>query len=255
MSGRLAGKVAVVAGIGSGIGQGTALCFAAEGAMVIGTDINPDSAGATAALAHEQGHTIDVQAPLDMLDPQAVEALMFGAAERHGGIDILVNAAAVVEFAWVPSMTLEQWRRTMVGELDIVFLSCRAVWPHLIKRGGGAIINFGSIAAYGATKSLPAIAHSAGKGGVRAMTKQLAMEGAPHHIRANSISAGLIDSGSTREALDRVPGFRQAVEDKVMLDRLGRPEDAAWAATYLVSDEATWVTGADFVIDGGMNAW
>lgn len=255
MSGRLAGKVAVVSGIGSGIGQGAALVFAAEGATVIGTDINPDSAGATGARAVEQGYAIEVQAPLDMLDAKAVEALMSGAVERYGGIDILVNAAAVVEFAWISDMTLEQWRRTMVGELDIVFLSCRAAWPHLVARGGGAIINFGSIAGYGATRSLPAIAHSAGKGGVRAMTKQLAMEGAPHRIRVNSISAGLIDSGSTREALDMVPGFRRAVEDKVMLDRLGRPEDAAWAATYLASDEATWVTGADLVVDGGMNAW
>jgi NAD(P)-dependent dehydrogenase (short-subunit alcohol dehydrogenase family) len=99
------------------------------------------------------------------------------------------------------------------------------------------------------------LAHCAGKGGVLAMTRQLAMEGAPpHNIRANTISPGLIVTGATRPVLER-PGFRAAVEEKLMLGRLGQPEDIALAVVCLASNEATWITGADFAIDGGATAW
>ncbi|PZV38797.1 oxidoreductase [Mesorhizobium kowhaii] len=255
MAGRLKDKVAVVTGIASGIGSGTAITFASEGATVVGVDINVDGATQVASIARDRGLDFDLRTPVDLLDEDAVHELMKTTAERYGGIDILVSAAAVVEFAWTPDMTLAQWRKTMVGELDIVFLSCRAVWPHLVRRGGGAIINFASVAAHQATRTLPAIAHAAGKGGIHAMTKQLAMEGAPHQIRANSLSPGLIVSDATQAAFAQNPGFREAIDAKVMLGRLGRPEDVAWAATFLASDEASWITGSDLVVDGGMTAW
>jgi len=196
-----------------------------------------------------------VQAPVDLLKEPEVEKLMADVADRYGGIDILVNAAAVAEFAWIQEMTRAQWQKTLSGELDTVFLCCRAIWPYLIKRGGGSIINFGSVAAYASTRMLPSLAHSAGKGGVKAMTLQLAMEGGPHGIRANSISPGLIVSDATRAAFAANPGFKEEIERQVMIKRLGQPEDVAWAAVYLASEESSWVTGSDFVIDGGMRAW
>jgi NAD(P)-dependent dehydrogenase (short-subunit alcohol dehydrogenase family) len=100
-----------------------------------------------------------------------------------------------------------------------------------------------------------ALAHCAGKGGVLAMTRQLAMEGGPHKIRANTISPGLIVTGATERHLKEVPGLVEKVLQKKMIKRLGEPEDVAWCATYLASDEARWVTAADFSVDGGASSW
>jgi NAD(P)-dependent dehydrogenase (short-subunit alcohol dehydrogenase family) len=136
----------------------------------------------------------------------------------------------------------------------VVFLACKAAWPHLIARGGGSIINFSSANAYVALEGSGAVAHCAGKGGVLAMTRQLAMEGGPHNIRVNSIAPALVVTGATRPVLEQ-PGFKEHVLSKMMIKRLGTPEDIAWCATYLASDESTWVTGADFNIDGGATAW
>lgn len=255
MPGRLTNKVAIVSGIASGIGRGVASLFAREGASVVGVDRNVEGAMSAAEEARKLNGSIDVQAPVDLLQEEGIEKLMAYVAKGYGGIDILVNAAAVAEFAWIQDMTRAQWQKTLSGELDIVFLCCRAAWPYLLERGGGSIINFGSVAAYASTRMLPSLAHSAGKGGVKAMTLQLAMEGAPHGIRANSISPGLIVSDATRAAFAGNPGFQQEIERKVMLKRLGQPEDVAWAAVYLASEESSWVTGADFVVDGGMRAW
>lgn len=251
---RLEGKVAIVTGSGSGIGKGCALMFAGHGAMVVGVDIDMVAAEATQEEARKEGLAVGAHRA-DLTDPKQVEGLVTAVAKEHGGIDVLVNAAAVAEFVWIEEMDYERhWRRTITGELDTVFLMCKAVWPHMIARGGGAIVNLASANAYVALKNSPALAHTAGKGGVLAMTRQLAMEGAPHHIRANSISPGMIVTGATKPVLER-PEFLAAVKEKLMLDRLGQPEDIAWAAVYLASDEASFVTGADLSVDGGALAW
>lgn len=254
LSDRLAGKVAIVTGSASGIGQGCALMFARHGATVVGVDINRDAAEATRESARAEG--LDMVAyQADLTSPDEVAGLVAFAAESSGGIDALVNAAAIAEFVWIEEMDYERhWRRTITGELDTVFLMCKAVWPHMIARGGGAIVNLASANSYVALKNSPALAHTAGKGGVLAMTRQLAMEGAPHHIRANSISPGMIVTSATKPVLER-PELMAAVKDKLMVDRLGRPEDIAWGAVYLVSDEAAYVTGTDLSIDGGALAW
>jgi NAD(P)-dependent dehydrogenase (short-subunit alcohol dehydrogenase family) len=109
--------------------------------------------------------------------------------------------------------------------------------------------------AYAALEGSPALAHCAGKGGVLAMTRQLAMEGAPHGIRVNTISPGMIVTGATKPRLDDEPGFKETVLAKAMIKRLGQPEDIAWCAAYLASNESGWVTGADFPVDGGATAW
>ena len=251
---RLAGKVAIVTGAGNGIGQGCALMFARQGARVIGADIDAALLRETVSIAAKTGQTMDGVAPCDLTKEDQVHNLIHHAVKTHGGIDILVNAAATAMFKPIEAMTLADWKLTLAAELDTVFLVCKAAWPHLITRGGGSIINFASANAHMALQGSPALAHCAGKGGVLAMTRQLAMEGGPHNIRANTISPGLIVTGATRPVLTQ-PGFEDHVLTKKMNKRLGQPEDIAWCATYLASDEASWVTAADFSVDGGATAW
>ncbi|MGK9063742.1 SDR family NAD(P)-dependent oxidoreductase [Stutzerimonas chloritidismutans] len=253
---RLAGQVAVVTGIGSGIGQACALMFAREGASVVGCDIDAASAQKTLATAAAESLEMTSLHPCDLTQPEGAQRLVQFALERHGGIDVLVNAAAFGAFAWIEDMDYEsQWRKTLTGELDIVFLLCQAAWPHLKQRGGASIINFASANAWMALEGSPALAHCAGKGGVLAMTRQLAMEGGPYRIRANSISPGLVETAATRAHLARDPALLEAALGKQILrERVGRPEDIGWAAIYLASDEAAWVTGADLNIDGGATA-
>jgi NAD(P)-dependent dehydrogenase (short-subunit alcohol dehydrogenase family) len=234
---RLAGKVAVVTGAANGIGRGCAELFAREGATVIGVD-------------REQ---------CDLTDEAAVGALFAQISAEHGRIDVLVNAAAFAHFAWIEDLTYAQWKETLTGELDIVFLATKAAWPWLKASGinghGASVINFASANARHALEGSPALAHCAGKGGVLAMTRQLAMEGAPHGIRANTIAPGFIRTAATERHLDTDPGFEQQVLAKNMLKRLGEPIDIAWCAVWLASDEARYVTGADIPVDAGATAW
>ncbi len=253
---RLAGKVALVTGIGAGIGRGIATMFAQQGATVVGCDIDAAAAQASVDAATEQGLAIDSLHPLDLTRPGEAARCVAHAARRHGGLDVLVNAAAFGAFEWLEEMDYERhWRRTLTGEIDIVFLACQAAWPQLRARGGGSVINFASANARMALPASPALAHCAGKGAVLAMSRQLAMEGAAHGIRVNTIAPALVETAATRGPLDGVPGFREQAMSKLMLKRLGQPEDIGWLAIYLASDESSWVTAADFAVDAGATAW
>lgn len=237
MTERLAGKIAVVTGGAAGIGQGCAARFRAEGARVI----TIDRAGAD----HD----------CDLTDEAQVVALFDAIGREAGRIDVLVNAAAFAHFAWIEEMTVEQWRETLRAELDIVFLPVRAAWPWLKVSGAASIINFASANARHALPGSPALAHCAGKGGVLAMTRQLAMEGAPHGIRANSIAPGFILTEATRRHVAADPAFEAQVLAKNMIKRLGTPADIAACALWLASDEAGYVTAADIAVDAGATAW
>jgi NAD(P)-dependent dehydrogenase (short-subunit alcohol dehydrogenase family) len=231
--GRLSGKIALVTGAASGIGQGCVAMFAREGAIVIGVDRNE----------------------CDLTDEAALNAFVAGIGNRHERIDILVNAAANAVFKWIEDMSYADWQGTLAGELDIVFLPTRAAWGLLKASGSASIINFASANAHHALEGSPALAHCAGKGGVLAMTRQLAMEGAPHGIRANTISPGFIETAATTEHVNANPAFEAQVLAKNMVKRLGQPSDVAYCATWLASDEASYVTGADISVDGGATAW
>lgn len=237
MDRRLAGKIAVVTGAANGIGAGVAQAFANQGATVVGVDI--------------QG----CDETCDLTDEAAVAALFARIGEAHGQIDILVNAAAFAVFGWIEELSYADWKRTLAGELDIVFLPTRAAWPWLKASGRASVINFASANAYHALPGSPALAHCAGKGGVLAMTRQLAMEGAAHGVRANTISPGFIRTAATDRHLSADPAFEAQVLAKNMLPLLGEPQDIAFAAIWLASDEARYVTGADISIDGGATAW
>lgn len=255
-SNRLQGKVAIVTGAGSGIGRGCALMFARHAAQVMATDIDSKAVLDTVRMAHEEGLSIASSHPIDLTVQGDVERLIEAAVQRFGRIDVLVNAGAWGAFEWIEKMDFERhWKRTLAGELDVVFLACKSAWPHLKASGAASIINFASANAFMALDGSGAMAHCAGKGGVLAMTRQLAMEGAPHKIRANSICPGLVVTSATRPVLESSSQIREAAQRKTMLNRFGTPEDIAWLATYLASDESSWVTAADFSIDGGATAW
>jgi NAD(P)-dependent dehydrogenase (short-subunit alcohol dehydrogenase family) len=211
--------------------------FAAEGATVIGIDRE------------------DADVVCDLLEEEEVRVHFAWLGREYGRVDILVNAAAFAHFAWIEAMNYAQWRETLAGELDIVFLATRAAWPYLKASGTASVINFASANAAHALPGSPALAHCAGKGGVLAMTRQLAMEGAPHGIRANTISPGFIRTAATERHLASDPALEVQVRAKNMLDRVGEPADIAWCATWLASDEARYVTGADIAVDAGATAW
>jgi len=252
--GRLAGKVAIITGVANGIGQGCALRFAREGARVIGCDIDAAAAAETAAIAHAEGLSFHLVAPVDLTTPEGAQQVVDAAIAAHGRIDIVLNAAAFCVFAFVPELTFEDWRKTLSGELDLVFLMCKAAWPHLIASGGGSIVNFSSVNAYAAHPVQGALAHCAGKGGVLAMTRQLALEGGKSNVRANTIAPGMIETGATGYLL-KDPEFLESILAEKMIKRIGSPADIAACAVFLCSDEASWITAADFAVDGGVRGW
>ncbi|MBN27828.1 MAG: oxidoreductase [Alteromonadaceae bacterium] len=251
---RLVGKVALVTGAGSGIGKGCALMFARQGATVIATDINQESLLQTQQEAEKEGLKIHVMGPVDLLNEADVNSMLIRLISQHKNLHILVNAAATAVFNWIEDLSYADWQLTLRAELDSVFLVCKATWPHLKQSGASSIINFASANAYVALQGSPALAHCAGKGGVLAMTRQLAMEGGPFGLRANTIAPGMIVTGATKPVLEQ-PGLIDNVMAKNMLKRLGQPEDIAWCAVYLASDESSYVTGADFAVDAGAKTW
>ena len=254
MTDRLQNKVCIITGTGSGMGRAAAKFFAAEGAKVVGCDVNATSAQSTLDEVKRAGGAMISLHPCDMTVRANVDQLMKLAADTHGGIDVLYNNGSMAYFAWLADMAYEDWSKTLREELDLVFHACQAVMPYMIKRGGGSIINVGSVSAHIAYKVLPAVAHMAAKGGVVAMSKQIAMEGGKNKIRCNTISPGLVETAQTR-AFINTPEWFAPMLDKLMLGRVGQPEDIAPLAVYLASDESSWVTAADFSVDGGSTGW
>jgi len=254
IGGRLKDKVVLITGTGSGQGRAAALLFAGEGAVVVGTDIDAQGAAETVDMVLGSGGHMTSTHPLDLGDEGAVKEWIDSAALEHGGIDVLYNNAAATRFSPIAETSYEDWSFTLRNELDIVFLATKHAWPHLIARGGGSVLLVGSTAGITGSTTNTRIAHTAGKGGVVAMTRQLAGEGAIHGIRANCISPGMIATPASEATLLAAGHPMRGIASAIPLGRIGRPEEVARCALFLASDESSYVTGANLVVDGGWSA-
>jgi NAD(P)-dependent dehydrogenase (short-subunit alcohol dehydrogenase family) len=253
MSPRLAGKVCLITGTGGSMGRAAALAFAREGASVVGCDLNVDSAEATVRAVRGEGGTMESLQPSRLSNATECKALVDFAVRTFGRIDVLFNNAAMAYFNWLEDISDEEWDRNRRDEVDLVFYLTRAAWPHL-KSSRGVVVNTASLTASMSFKNLGSLAHTTAKAGIIGMTRQLAMEGRAHGIRANSISPGVIETNQTREQL-KDPEWAGYMLGKTLLGRLGRPEEVASVALFLASAESSYVTGVDIVVDGGMKVW
>ncbi len=253
MSPRLSGKVCVISGTGGSMGRAAALAFAREGALVVGCDLNIESAEATVQVVRAEGGTMESLQPCRLSNAADCRALVDFAVRTFGRIDVLFNNAAMAYFNWLEDITDEEWDRNRRDEVDLIFYLTRAAWPHL-KGSRGVVVNTASLTALMSFKNLGSLAHTTAKAGIIGMTRQLAMEGRAHGIRANSISPGVIETNQTREQL-KDPEWAGYMLGKTLLGRLGRPEEVASVALFLASGESSYVTGVDIVVDGGMKVW
>jgi meso-butanediol dehydrogenase/(S,S)-butanediol dehydrogenase/diacetyl reductase len=250
---RLAGKIALITGTGTGIGRTAALTFAREGAKVVGCDLNAAGSAETVALVRAAGGEMTAMAPVDLGDAKAAAAWVDEAVAVYGGIDVLYNNASTQRFGALDELSVEDWDFTIRNELDLVYYTVRAAWKHLIANGGGSVINVGSIAGMRAVEFMPQNAHSAAKGAVIAFTLQLVAEGGRHGIRANLVSPGMTETPNTAPLLaDPSPEFA-AVLARNPLGRHGQPQDVVNAALWLASDEASYINGNNIVVDGGFS--
>lgn len=248
MSDRLAGKVAFITGTGGGQGRAAALRFAEEGALVVGCDLKDNSE--VVKSVHVAGGRMVAMDGCDLNSPESVTNFIQFGIDEFGKIDILYCNAARPVFGWFDEMSPDTFWKGMHEEINPTFLVCKAAWPMFIKGGGGSIITVSSIAASKAFAVSASISHSPAKAAVRAFTRQLALEGVPHNIRANTISPGLIATPVTAGRMEN-PEWTDGMMREHMLSRPGLPDDVAFAAIYLASDESVWITGSNLAVDGG----
>lgn len=247
---RLAGKVALVTGAGSGIGRATAVLMAAEGASVLATDINCEAGLAvTDGIARSGG--VGVFAHHDVASAPAWETAVQRATDEFGALDILVNNAGTLLLKAVQDTDEVEWNRVQSVNATSVFLGCKAVLPALRARGGGAIINvssmFGQVAAPGFA------AYVASKGSVRLLTKAVAADYAPFNIRVNSVHPGAVETEMTCSILHD-PVTRDASLGPTLLRRPAQPEEIATVIAFLASAEASFITASEINVDGGYTA-
>ncbi|MEV7989944.1 SDR family NAD(P)-dependent oxidoreductase [Micromonospora sp. NPDC085948] len=253
--GTLDGKVVLVTGTGGGLGRVAAQIFAREGAKVVGADIQVAGNDETVELVRAAGGEMTGIAPVDLSDPEQVRTFVEEAAAVYGGLDVVYNNAAALRFGPMPDFSVEDWRYTITGELDIPYFVSKFAWPHLVQRGGGVIINAASMAGLIAGHVPPMVGHTAANAGVIGLTRQLALEGAPHGIRAVAVSPGPIISPASERDLGDNQAARDAITGKTLLKRFAQPEEVAELVVFLASDRASYITGANYPVDGGATAW
>ena len=241
MAGRLEGKVCVITGAASGIGAESARAFAAEGAKVAGVDLAP---GAEGALAIEA----------DVTDEDQVAAMFRQVRDELGGVDVLFNNAGINpgDDASVTETTLETWQRVQDVNVRSVFLCCKHGIPHLLRGGGGSVINTASfVAVMGAAASQ--ISYTASKGAVLSLSRELGVEFAARGIRVNALCPGPVNTHLLHELFSKDPERAAKRLVHVPMGRFGEPEEIAKAALFLASDDSTYVTATTFMVDGGIS--
>lgn len=252
-SGRLAGKVAVVTGAGRGIGETTARRFAEEGATVVCADIDGGTANGTAdRIAAAGGNAVGVEADVST---EAGNRAMIDAAADRGGLDILHANAAIQIMGSVEETTQNEWDALYATNLRGVHLGIREALPHLRRRGGGSIIITASL--LGIVGDPDMAAYGAMKGGLRAMCRAIATAHGPENIRCNTICPGDVDTQMNIEFFEGQPdpeAARKEITDRYPLRRFATPADVANVAVFLASDEASYLSGIDIVVDGGLLA-
>jgi len=244
---RLEGRVALVTGAASGIGKATVRRLTDEGAAVLLTDVNESLGATTTEELRDAGARVDFLRH-DVTSEADWEAAVAKAVEEFGGLDIVVNNAGMGDLATIEETSLEDWQRTIAIDQTGVFLGMKTAAPHLKASGHGSVVNISSIfGTSGGFGTSPA--YHAAKGAVRTLTKNVALHWATEGVRVNSIHPGFIDT----PILDTARGtpFEQVMLDLTPMGRLGRPEEIAAGVAYLVSDDASFVTGLELYIDGG----
>lgn len=245
---RLQGKIAIVTGGGGGIGRATSCLFAKEGAKVVVSDINEESASVTVELIKEAGGEA-ICVPANMVNPEEVEQLVSKTIEAYGGLDILFNNAGVGnEEVKLADMSVEEWDRVVDINLKGVFLGIKYALPKMEERGGGSIINTSSVLGFRGKKYVGP--YNASKGGVVLLTQNAALEYGKNNIRVNAIAPGVIDT-------DIIQGWKDderkwpIISKANALRRVGQPEEVAKTVLFLASDDASFVTGSTIFVDGG----
>ena len=246
---KLANKVAVITGAGSGMGKAAALIFAAEGAKVAAADIAEAQVKETAAeITRKGGDAVAIRA--DVSKSEDVKRMIDDTVAKYGGLNIVYNNAGIEgESNFMSNMTEEQFDRVIAINLRGVFLGMKYALPHLIKAGGGSIINQASIAGMVAVRG--GAAYSAAKAGVIALTRVGALEYGRYNIRVNAICPGAIETPMAQRIRQGQPPNPKAIQRISALGRMAEPEEIAKVALFLASDDSSFATGAPFIIDGG----
>ena len=247
----LGGRVAIVTGGNQGIGFGIARGLAAAGAAIVVAGRRPDRNAAAAAELTALGATA-AAVEVDVEDEASCRALIARSVERLGRLDILVNNAGTAYRRQPQDYTLADWQRVLDVNLTGAFVCAHAAYPHLVRAGGGKIINIGSMLSIFAASF--AVAYAASKGGIVQMTKALACAWAKDGIQANAILPGWIDTEFTRTAREQVPGLHERVLARTPAGRWGTPDDLCGLAVFLASPASDFVTGAAIPIDGGYSS-
>ena len=251
----LHGKVAILTGAATGIGHATARLFAGAGAAVALADVRPaELERSVAEIVAAGGRVLPIVA--DLARPEDCARVVDAAVAAYGRLDVLFNNAGVgtvVVGGTVETISLEHWDLAQDVNLRAIYLVSRAAIPHLRAAGGGAIVNTASISAHQASLARPTHAYVASKGGVLALTRAMAVSLGKDRIRVNAISPGLIRTRLTADILAAAER-RVAEGQAIPLGRVGEPEDIARCALFLASDDASFITGAEIVVDGGATA-